>query len=303
VALPAELYISLFSGAGGLDLSIRIAIPNAHCCLYVEREFGAARILAARMEDGSLDEAPIWSDVRTLDCGLFRGRVAGIIGGFPCTNLSVAGKREGIHGEHSSLWFEYLRIIRDVRPRWVFVENVPAVIAFPTGGIVLGGLAEAGFDAEWISLRASDVGAPHKRERIFVLAHRNDIGGQRDATGGREAQHGAEYARAELADRARGGRRELRQPSGPARDGQPGRQREEGRIGRRGVCEAGEPVEDTRCARGGRTTEPPAVNRTGTPDHECRTSRAALADPGNGLLPQQGGGSQWDSTNKRGSNG
>lgn len=163
-------YISLFSGAGGLDLAVRIAMPTARCVCYVEREIGAARILAARMEDGSIEPAPIWSDIRSFDCRRWRGRVAGIIGGFPCTDLSVAGKQAGIHGEHSGLWFEYLRIIREVQPRWVYIENVPAVIAFPAGGIVLGGLAEIGFDAEWISLRASDVGAPHRRERVFILA-------------------------------------------------------------------------------------------------------------------------------------
>ena len=94
-----------------------------------------------------------------------------------CTDLSVAGKRAGITGEHSGLWFEYLRIIRAVRPRWCFIENVPAVIAFPAGGTVLGGLAEERFDAEWISLRASDVGAPHRRERVFVFAWQREWGG------------------------------------------------------------------------------------------------------------------------------
>jgi DNA (cytosine-5)-methyltransferase 1 len=171
VAVFSEFYLSLFSGCGGFDLSVRIAIPGARCVGYVEREISAARILAARMEDGSMERAPIWSDVRSFPCGVYRDRVAGIIGGFPCTDLSVAGKRAGIvEGEHSSLWFDYLRIIREVRPRWVFVENVPAVIAFPAGGIVLRGLAEAGFDAEWEPKRASDVGAPHRRERVFIYA-------------------------------------------------------------------------------------------------------------------------------------
>jgi hypothetical protein len=92
-----------------------------------------------------------------------------------CTDLSVAGKQAGIHGEHSGLWFEYLRCIREVQPRWCFIENVPAVIAFPAGGIVLGGLAESGYDAQWLSLRASDVGAPHKRERVFILAWKHGL--------------------------------------------------------------------------------------------------------------------------------
>jgi site-specific DNA-cytosine methylase len=172
VAAHPQPYISLFTGAGGLDLAVRIALPSARAVCYVENDVAVARILAARIADGSLDAAPVWSDVRTFDGSAWRGRVAGIIGGFPCTDLSVAGKRAGITGERSGLWFEYLRIIREVQPRWVFIENVPAVIAFPAGGIVLGGLAENGFDAEWISVRASDVGAPHKRERVFILAYR-----------------------------------------------------------------------------------------------------------------------------------
>lgn len=169
--VDTSTYISLFSGAGGLDLSVRLAIPGARCVCFVEREAPAAAILAARMEDGSAHEAPIWSDVRTFDGRPWRGRVGGIIGGFPCTDLSVAGRQAGIHGEASGLFFEYCRIIREVQPRWVFIENVPPVLAFPSGGIVLGELAELGFDAEWGTLRASDVGAPHRRERAFILAY------------------------------------------------------------------------------------------------------------------------------------
>jgi site-specific DNA-cytosine methylase len=174
-------YLSLFAGAGGLDLSISLAFAylgiGTPCCIgYVEIDAAAAGILVARIEDGSLDMAPVFSDVRTFPCGLYRGRVAGIIGGFPCTDLSVAGKRAGIHGEHSGLWFEYARIIREVRPEWVFIENVPAVINFPAGGIVLGELAALGFDAEWGTFTAAEVGAAHKRQRVFILAHRSGGG-------------------------------------------------------------------------------------------------------------------------------
>lgn len=99
-------------------------------------------------------------------------RVDGIIGGFPCTDLSVAGKQLGISEDtRSGLWFEYLRLIRLFRPKWIAIENVPAVIAYPAGGIVFRGLHECGYDAEWISLRAGDVGAPHGRKRVFILAH------------------------------------------------------------------------------------------------------------------------------------
>jgi len=93
-----------------------------------------------------------------------------ITGGFPCQDISVAGKGEGIGGERSGLWFEYWRIIRDLRPRYAIVENVGA-LTFRGLDAVLGSLAEIGYDAEWQDIRASDVGAPHRRERIWIVAY------------------------------------------------------------------------------------------------------------------------------------
>lgn len=165
-------YISLFSGYGGLDLAVRCALPEARCVCFVEREAPAAAILAARMEDGGLEDAPIWSDIVTFPSRLFRGRVAGLVGGFPCQDLSVAGKQAGIEGERSGLYFEIIRLVRELESvEWLFLENVPPVLNFPAGTTVLGELAKMGFDAEWGTLRASDVGGSHRRERAFVLAH------------------------------------------------------------------------------------------------------------------------------------
>ncbi|TXH41268.1 MAG: DNA cytosine methyltransferase [Desulfurellales bacterium] len=174
--VAAHPYISLFTGAAGLDLAVRIALPGTRCLLYVENEATAARILAARIKEGSIDDAPIWSDVRTFPGALFRGRVAGIVGGFPCTDLSVAGRQAGITGEKSGLWFEYAQIIREVQPRWVFIENVPPVLHVGNGGAVLGELARMGFDAEWGTLSAAAVGASHLRKRVFILAYRAERG-------------------------------------------------------------------------------------------------------------------------------
>jgi DNA (cytosine-5)-methyltransferase 1 len=176
VDTPTINVLSLFSGIGGLDLGVRLAIPDARTVCYVERELAACQIMGARMADGSLDDAPIFTDITAFDGRPWRGVVDLIIGGFPCQDLSVAGKRAGISGKRSGLWFEYVRIIREVEPRWVMVENVPPVLAFPAGHAVLRELAESGFDAEWVSVRASDVGAPHRRERVFVLAHRTSGG-------------------------------------------------------------------------------------------------------------------------------
>src|SRR5450756_2936187 len=121
-------FISLFAGAGGLDLALRLAMPDARCVCYVEREVEAVQILAARFADQALDDAPVWSDVSTFDGKPWRGLVDGIAGGFPCQDLSVAGKRGGIkRGNRSGLWFEYARIIREVEPGWVYIENVPGL--------------------------------------------------------------------------------------------------------------------------------------------------------------------------------
>lgn len=162
--------ISLFSGIAGLDLGVKLACPDVQTVCYVERDEFCQRILQARMADGSIDDAPVWNDVTTFDGNEWRGQVDLLTGGFPCQDISNAGKRAGIDGERSGLWREYVRIIREVRPRLVFVENVSALLG---RGLerVLGDLAESGFDAEWLCLRASDVGAPHRRERVFVLAY------------------------------------------------------------------------------------------------------------------------------------
>jgi DNA (cytosine-5)-methyltransferase 1 len=172
-------YISLFSGVGGLDLGLQIALPEARCVCYVESGIQNARVLEARITDGALDDAPIWSDVRTFDGRAWRGRVQAVIGGFPCQDLSVAGKREGIEGARSGLWAQFHRIIREVRPDWVFVENVAGLLVNRAMGRVLGDLAEERFDAEWGVFSAAECGAPHRRERVFILAYRPEMAERR----------------------------------------------------------------------------------------------------------------------------
>jgi DNA (cytosine-5)-methyltransferase 1 len=160
---------SLFSGYGGLDLAIRRVLPDARTVLYCEREGYAAAVLAARMEAGDLDPAPICTDIRELDGRAFRGVVDLVAGGFPCQDVSVAGKRAGLEGERSGLWSEMVRVIRDMGPSLVYVENTPGLVTWL--GRVLGDLASLGFDAEWGVLGAADVGAPHQRDRLWILAH------------------------------------------------------------------------------------------------------------------------------------
>nr|WP_278366954.1 DNA cytosine methyltransferase [Marinobacter salarius] len=136
----------------------------------VERDAYAAGVLAQRQNDGCLPPFPIWSDVTTFDGKPWRGRVDVISGGFPCQDISAAGRGEGISGARSGLWSEFARIIGEVRPRYVFVENSP-VLTSRGLGLVLGDLAALGFDARWGVLGAADVGAPHQRDRIWIVAH------------------------------------------------------------------------------------------------------------------------------------
>jgi DNA (cytosine-5)-methyltransferase 1 len=160
--------ISLFAGIGGIDAGLRKYVRTV---CYVEYDRYAAGVIMSRIRDGQLDDAPIWDDIRTFDGSGWRERVDVVFGGFPCQDISTAGKGAGIKTDtRSGLWFEMLRIIVEVRPTFVFVENVSALTNRGLD-IVLGCLSQAGYDAKWTDLRASDVGAPHRRERMFILAY------------------------------------------------------------------------------------------------------------------------------------
>jgi len=115
-------------------------------------------------------------DVRTFDGRHWRGRVDVVSGGFPCQDISSAGKGAGIDGERSGMWMEMARIVGEVRPRYVFVENSP-ILTSRGLGVVLGDLAALGYHARWGVLGASDAGACHERKRIWIIAyHPNEIG-------------------------------------------------------------------------------------------------------------------------------
>lgn len=183
--------ISLFSGVGMLDEGLRaglryLGVSHRTVC-HVEREAYGASVLAARMEEGSMDAAPVWADVCTFDARAWHGRVDCIVAGFPCQDLSVAGRRAGLNdGTRSGLFFEVVRIATDSGAWFMVLENV-AGIATATAAVVdaeegelderaaarvMGELADLGWDAEWITLPASDVGTSHGRARWFCLAWR-----------------------------------------------------------------------------------------------------------------------------------
>jgi len=167
--------LALFAGAGGGILGGHLLGWRTVCA--VEWEPYAASVLAARQNDGLLPPFPIWDDVRTFDGRPWRGVVDVVSGGFPCQDISVAGKGDGLDGERSGLWSEMARIIGEVRPRYAFVENSPALTSRGLGR-VLGDLAALGYDCRWGVVSAADAGAPHLRERIWIVADSERFGQQ-----------------------------------------------------------------------------------------------------------------------------
>ncbi|MBT9449978.1 DNA cytosine methyltransferase [Akkermansia glycaniphila] len=147
--------LALFAGAGGGILGGHLLGWRTVCAVEIDPY--AAAVLAARQNDGTIPPFPIWDDVRTFDGRLWRGLVNVVSGGFPCQDISAAGKGVGIDGERSGLWREMHRIIGEVRPRYAFMENSPLLVG---RGLtrVLSDLAEIGYDAAWEVLGADDVG-------------------------------------------------------------------------------------------------------------------------------------------------
>jgi len=164
--------LALFAGAGGGILGGHLLGWRTVCA--VEWEAYPASVLCARQNDGLLPSFPIWDDVQTFDGKPWRGIVDVVSGGFPCQDISAAGRGGGIEAERSGMWKEMARIIGEVRPRYAFVENSP-MLTFRGLGTILRDLASMGFDAEWGVLSAADVGANHKRERIWICAEQRNL--------------------------------------------------------------------------------------------------------------------------------
>jgi DNA (cytosine-5)-methyltransferase 1 len=164
-------FLSLFSGIGGLDFGLERA--GMKCVAQVEIDPFCRRVLAKHWPD-----VPRFEDVRTVTAENLPAGIDCICGGFPCQDISVAGYAAGLDGERSGLWYQYLRIIREIRPKFVIVENVPALLSRGLG-VVLGGLAECRLDAEWRVFSANEFGAPHERGRVFIVAYANEVYGKK----------------------------------------------------------------------------------------------------------------------------
>ena len=160
--------LALFAGAGGGILGGKLLGWKTVCA--VEFNSFCCRRLMQHQNEGHLPPFPIWDDVRTFDGTPWRGIVDVVSGGFPCQDISSAGKGAGLDGERSGLWSEMARIICEIQPRFVLVENSPMLTSRGLGR-VLGDLAEMGFDARWGVMGGHHVGAAHYRERIWILAN------------------------------------------------------------------------------------------------------------------------------------
>lgn len=159
--------LALFAGAGGGILGGKLLGWRTVC--GVERDAYAAQVLAQRQNDGILEAFPIWSDVCSFDGRPWKGIIDVVSGGFPCQDISVAGKQEGINGKRSGLWSQMGRIISEVEPELVWIENSPNL---KNKGLetILEDLRKMGYDVRWGVVSAENAGANHQRKRIWILA-------------------------------------------------------------------------------------------------------------------------------------
>lgn len=165
--LPSRINgLDLFSGIGGISVALR---PWVRTVAYCEIERYAQALLLSRMRSGELEVAPIWDDVRTITREVLPS-IDIISGGFPCQDISCAGVGVGLEGKRSGLFFEIIRLCSDIRPRFVFLENVPAITLRGLDRVCLE-LTALGYDCRWTHLSAAAVGACHKRDRWWMLAH------------------------------------------------------------------------------------------------------------------------------------
>jgi DNA (cytosine-5)-methyltransferase 1 len=183
--------LALFAGAGGGLLGTRLLGFRPVCA--VELDPYRREILLRRQEEGHLEPFPVWDDVRTFCGDYWRARVDVLTAGFPCQPFSVAGQQRA-ENDPRNMWPDTIRIIREVEPRFCLLENVPGLKAKEYFGTILADLAESGYHTRWDCVRASDCGAPHRRDRLWLLADSSPIpiweqsGGRRRAKWEGQAQ-------------------------------------------------------------------------------------------------------------------
>lgn len=160
--------LDLFAGIGGASYAGKL-IGGWQTVCYVEWDKYCQQVIQARIRDGIFDDAPIWDDVQTFDGKPWRGSVDIITAGFPCQPFSVAGKQQG-ESDERNMWPDTCRVISEVRPRYAFLENVPALLTSGYFGRIIGDLSEIGYDCRWTIVSARHLGALHLRERVWIQA-------------------------------------------------------------------------------------------------------------------------------------
>lgn len=161
--------LDLFSGIGGMSIALSDWITTIAFC---EIDTYCQAVLLSRQASKDLDPAPIWDDIKTLSGSEFYYPIDIITAGFPCQGISCAGLGKGLEDERSGLFFEIVRLAKEIKPKFLFLENVPAITS--RGGLrVVREVAEMGYDCRWCVISAASIGALHRRERWFLLAHSN----------------------------------------------------------------------------------------------------------------------------------
>ena len=176
--------LSLFTGSGGGVLGTTL-LGWKHVG-YVEYDNYCQKIIKQRIADGLLDPAPIFGDIRGFIrdgfAAAYKGLVDIVSAGFPCQPFSVSGKQQG-ENDPRNMWPETLECLRIIRPEYALLENVPGLLAHGYAKRIFGDLAESGFDVRWRVLSAAEVGAPHKRDRLWIVCHSKQGGLSRDDRG------------------------------------------------------------------------------------------------------------------------
>lgn len=229
--MPKLKVLDLFSGIGGFSLGLE-RTNGFETVAFCEIEDFPRRVLAKHWPD-----VPCYDDVRTLTSERLAvdriGCVDVIVGGFPCQDISIAWSGPGIDGARSGLWSEYSRLIGELRPSYVIVENVAALLGRGLGR-VLGDLAALGYDAEWNCIPATYVGAPHRRDRLWIVAYPNSgqrVGSEWALRAGRDASSGCgealadpdSFGRHQVEQHVAGGQDTQRPVSSALYAGEPGR--------------------------------------------------------------------------------
>ena len=172
--------LDCFSGYGGFALGLRLAYPDADfkTVCYIEWDKYCQQVIRQRQRDRLLDDAPIWDDIKSFDGRPWRGVVDILTAGFPCQPHSNAGLRKVARGlsDDRDLWPDTLRVISEVGPKYAILENVPGINVGngerpAYGGTVVGQLSEIGYMSEWACISAADAGAPHLRNRWWLVAY------------------------------------------------------------------------------------------------------------------------------------